>query len=69
MGSGGRLSGTNIGYNTAPGVSGSFTAYGGTGGVYANFLRLGPVKLGADAVASSSTAPMRPLPGMTCGAS
>ncbi len=41
MGSGGFLGST-------PGVP-SFSAYGGTFGVYDDFLRLGPLKLGGDA--------------------
>lgn len=48
MGSGGRLSGVNVGAGTGAGAQGSVTAWGGTVGLYDNFLRLGPVKLGTD---------------------
>jgi hypothetical protein len=54
MGSAGRLSGFNSiyatnGSNQTLNTAGNFWAYGGTGGIYDDFLRLGPVKLGADA--------------------
>jgi opacity protein-like surface antigen len=51
MGSAGKLSGFNSSASsTGPNTtSGNFWAYGGTFGVYDDFLRLGPLKLGADA--------------------
>jgi hypothetical protein len=53
MGSAGRLSGFNSIYATTSPVptvntAGNFWAYGGTFGIYDDFLKLGPLKLGAD---------------------
>jgi hypothetical protein len=53
MGSAGGLSGFNSIYATSgsnPGVNsaGNFWAYGGTAGIYDDFLKLGPIKLGGD---------------------
>ena len=47
--SAGHYSGQGVGASTAPAQSGSLTAYGGTFGLYDNFLKLGPIKLGSDA--------------------
>jgi Outer membrane protein beta-barrel domain len=64
MGSAGRLSGfssTASSPGTVPTASfdgGNFWAYGGTAGIYDDFLKLGPIKLGGDArgfVQSSSS--------------
>ena len=59
MGSAGHLSAQPVTVATGPGVSvvsqGSFWAYGGTLGVYNNFLRLGPLKLGGDLRGFSQT--------------
>jgi hypothetical protein len=53
MGSAGKLSGFNSIYaaSSTAGVNaaGSFWAYGGTFGIYDDFRKLGPLKLGADA--------------------
>lgn len=49
MFSAGHYSGQGVGPGTAPNQSGGLTAYGGTFGLYDNFLKLGPVKLGSDA--------------------
>jgi hypothetical protein len=55
MGSAGRLSGFTVPTPAAPGSSpgliitdGNFWAYGGTAGIYDDFLKLGPIKLGGD---------------------
>lgn len=61
LGGGARLGGTNVGAGTAAGSSGSFTAYGGTFGLYHDFGHPGPVGLGLDfrgthASSSNSTA-------------
>ena len=53
MGSAGRLSGFNSIYATTGPVptlnsAGNFWAYGGTAGIYDDFLKLGPIKLGGD---------------------
>src|SRR5580698_1613287 len=53
MGSAGRLSGFNSiyatgGSNSTINSAGNFWAYGGTAGIYDDFLKLGPVKLGGD---------------------
>ncbi|MEO6924675.1 MAG: hypothetical protein ABI064_07300 [Acidobacteriaceae bacterium] len=44
----GHYSGIGVGPGTAPNQSGGVTAMGGTLGVYDNFLRMGPARLGAD---------------------
>jgi hypothetical protein len=51
MGSAGKLSGYNSLYVTpqATNTAGSFWAYGGTIGIYDDFVRLGPLKFGTDA--------------------
>jgi len=48
LGSGARLSGTNIGASTLAGASGNFTAYGETFGVYSNWAHFARISLGAD---------------------
>ena len=53
MGSAGKLSGFNSIYATSPtqpalNTAGNFWAYGGTFGIYDDFLKLGPLKLGGD---------------------
>ncbi len=48
MGTGGHESGLGVGPHTLPNGNGSFTAWGGTGGAYYDFLNLGPAHLGAD---------------------
>jgi hypothetical protein len=42
MGTGGRESGSGVA------TDGAFTAWGGTGGIYDDFVHLGPARLGAD---------------------
>jgi hypothetical protein len=42
MGTGGRQSGSGVGQN------GSFTAWGGTGGLYDDFMHVGPARVGGD---------------------
>ncbi len=49
MFSAGHYSGQGVGPGTAADQSGGLTAYGGTFGLYDDFLKLGPVKLGSDA--------------------
>jgi hypothetical protein len=51
MGSAGKLSGFNSIYAGGTGLNkaGNFWAYGGTFGIYDDFLKLGPLKLGGDA--------------------
>ncbi len=49
MFSAGHYSGQGVGPSTAANQSGGLTAYGGTFGLYDNFLKLGPIKLGSDA--------------------
>lgn len=44
----GRESGPNVGASTPAGANGSMDAKGGTVGVYDDFLKLGPAKLGSD---------------------
>ncbi len=61
IGGGARLTGPNVGANTAAGASGSFIAYGGTYGLYHDFAHAGPIGLGLDvrgmhASSSNSTA-------------
>ena len=53
MGSAGKLTGFNSLYATSPAqpalnTAGNFWAYGGTLGIYDDFLKLGPLKLGGD---------------------
>jgi hypothetical protein len=48
MGTGGLESGPNVGSRIVSNGNGSFIAWGGTGGVYYDFVHLGPVHLGAD---------------------
>ena len=53
MGSAGRLSGFNSvsatsGTNQTVNSAGNFWVYGGTAGIYDDFLKLGPIKLGGD---------------------
>jgi hypothetical protein len=48
MGTGGHESGPNVGQLSFPNGNGSFIAWGGTGGIYYDFLHLGPAHLGAD---------------------
>ncbi len=49
MGSGGFLGSTNASQGSSVSQSNSFSSYGATVGVYDDFVRLGPLKLGADA--------------------
>jgi len=48
MFSAGHYSGIGVGNGTAPNQSGGMTALGGTIGLYDDFIRLGPARLGAD---------------------
>jgi hypothetical protein len=48
MGTGGIESGPGVGSQALSNGHGSFTAWGGTGGIYDDFLHLGPIRLGAD---------------------
>jgi len=48
MGTGGHESGPNVGNLSSPGTNGSFIAWGGTGGLYYDFVHLGPLHLGGD---------------------
>jgi len=61
VGGGARLAGPDVGADTAAGSSGSFTAFGGTFGLYHDFGHVGPVGFGLDlrgmhASSSNSTA-------------
>jgi hypothetical protein len=48
MGSGGHESGPGVGPHVGSDGNGSFTAWGGTFGVYKDMIHLGPLRLGAD---------------------
>lgn len=48
MGTGGHESGAGVGNDAIANGNGSFIAWGGTAGIYDDFLHLGPARLGAD---------------------
>lgn len=73
MGSGGFLGSTNAPQGSLLAQNGGFSAFGGTFGLYDDFLRLGPLKLGGDVryfqQTSSNSGPYgNKLRGATAGA-